>query len=83
MLGDLVSAPSDIQADLFSNQHSNTNQSSAKKQSLMNEMDTVNSRMGKGMFIVGSHGFKKPWQMKQDLKSKCYTTNIDELLVVD
>ncbi|MFQ6334001.1 DUF4113 domain-containing protein [Methylophilus sp. 3sh_L] len=49
----------------------------------MNAMDIVNQRMGKGTLIVGSQGFKKPLQMKQDHKSNSYTININELLVVD
>lgn len=83
MLGDLVSISTEIQTDLFSNQHSNTIQSNVKKQRLMNAMDTVNNRMGKGTLIVGSQGFKRPWQMKQDFKSNSYTTNIDEILLVN
>lgn len=78
MLGDLVPA-SGVQKDLFFSEE----QSPDKKKRLMTALDTVNSKMGRNTLIVGSQGFTRPWQMKQDCKSKSFTTNWDELLVVD
>lgn len=46
-------------------------------------LDAINSKMGRNTLIVGSQGFMQPWQMKQERKSNCFTTNWNELLVVD
>jgi DNA polymerase V len=77
MLGELVSA-SGIQTDLFS-----TMQPNPKSDRLMQAMDLINRKMGKESIKMASEGFKRPWKMKQENKSPCYTTNWDELLKVD
>jgi DNA polymerase V len=77
MLSELVPA-SGIQTDLFSNM-----QPDPKSERLMQVMDLINRKMGKETIKVASEGFKRPWKMKQENKSPCYTTNWDELLKVD
>lgn len=76
-LGELVPATG-IQADLFS-----TLQPNPKSDRLMQAMDLINRKMGKESIKMASEGFKRPWKMKQENKSPCYTTNWDELLKVD
>lgn len=49
---------------------------------LMNVMDQINARMGRGTIKLASEGFKQPWKMKQGNKSPNYTTNWDELICV-
>lgn len=77
MLSELVPA-SAIQTDLFS-----VIQPDSKSERLMVAMDLINRKMGKESLKVASEGFKRPWKMKQENKSPCYTTNWNDLLKVD
>ncbi|HSH86903.1 MAG TPA: Y-family DNA polymerase [Methylophilus sp.] len=77
MLGEIVPAAG-IQNDMFSNMEPDS-----KSDRLMQAMDAVNKKMGKGKLIVGSQGYGQPWAMKQERKSPSYTTNWDELLKID
>ena len=45
-------------------------------------MDGINQKMGKESIKLASEGFKRPWKMKQENKSPCYTTNWNELIKV-
>ena len=75
MLSELVPAEG-CQTDLFASQTA-----SIKSNKLMTVMDNINKKMGKESIKVASEGFKRPWKMKQENKSPCYTTKWDELLV--
>ena len=77
MLSELAPAAG-IQADMFSSM-----QPDSKSERLMNAMDAINRKMGKGSMKMASEGLNKPWAMKQERKSQCYTTDWDELLMVD
>lgn len=77
MLGEIVPAAG-VQEDMFSHSRSTT-----KSDRLMQAMDAVNKKMGKGKLIVGSQGYGQPWAMKQQQKSPSYTTNWEELLKID
>ena len=51
---------------------------SKKSEKLMNVVDTLNlSERGKLYF--GNQGYINTWKMKRDMKSKRYTTKIDEI----
>jgi DNA polymerase V len=76
MLGELVPAEG-IQTDLFS-----ATQVSAKNSKLMLAMDGINKKMGKESIKLASEGFTRPWKMKQENKSPCYTTKWHELIKV-
>ncbi len=69
MLDELVTAQG-IQTDLFSNQSS-----TPKSVQLMATLDSINKRMGKESIKLASEGFRRPWKMKQENKSPCYTTS--------
>ena len=51
-------------------------------QALMNVVDSINNRMGKGTIRLASEGFKKTWSMRREKKSRNYTTDWDELICV-
>jgi DNA polymerase V len=74
MLGQLVTAQG-IQTDLFSVQPSNL-----KSDQLMATLDSINKKMGKESIKLASEGFRKPWKMKQENKSPCYTTNWSDII---
>lgn len=74
MLGELVPEQG-IQSDLFS-----TVQVTPKSSKLMVAMDSINKKMGKESVKLASEGFTRPWKMKQENKSHCFTTNWDELV---
>lgn len=76
MLSELVPAAG-IQGDMFSNMQPNS-----KSERLMNAMDAINRKMGKESLKLASEGFRRPWAMKQERKSQCFTTRWDELLNV-
>ena len=46
---------------------------------LMNAIDTLNQRFGRGSIKVSTCGMHRQWQMKQERKSPCYTTNWQDL----
>jgi DNA polymerase V len=76
MLSELVPALG-VQTDLFSKVQVNP-----KSTQLMTTLDSINKKMGKESVKLASEGFKRPWKMKQENKSPCYTTNWDEILRV-
>ena len=76
MLGELVPKEG-CQTDLFANKTT-----SLKSNTLMTVMDGINKKMGKESIKLASEGFKRPWKMKQENKSPCYTTNWEELVKV-
>lgn len=49
---------------------------------LMQVMDDINKRYGRGSVFIAAQGINKPWVMKQDYLSPKYTTKWDELPVV-
>ena len=74
MLSELVPVEG-VQTDLFSQV-----QLSPKSTLLMQVMDGINRKMGKASIKLASEGINKPWKMKQENKSPCYTTNWGELI---
>jgi DNA polymerase V len=76
MLANLVPAEGQ-QTDLFG-----FKPSLSKSDKLMVVMDEINRKMGKGFLRVSSQGYKQPWAMKQERKSKSFTTKWDELVIV-
>lgn len=49
---------------------------------LMNALDGLNQRFGRGTVKVSTQGAFKEWQMKQERKSPNYTTDWDEVPIV-
>ena len=49
---------------------------------LMNALDGLNQRFGRGTVKVSIQGAYKEWQMKQERKSPNYTTDWDEVPIV-
>jgi DNA polymerase V len=76
MLANLVPAEGQ-QTDLFG-----FKPSVSKSDKLMVVMDEINRKMGKRCLRVSSQGYKQPWAMKQERKSKSFTTKWDELIIV-
>ncbi|HOY70270.1 MAG TPA: translesion error-prone DNA polymerase V subunit UmuC [Methylotenera sp.] len=76
MLSELVPVQG-IQTDLFSSVQVNP-----KSSKLMTTLDQINQKMGKESIKLASEGFKRPWKMKQENKSPCYTTKWEDLVVV-
>lgn len=77
ILSNLVAAKGQ-QTDLFG-----FNSSASKSNQLMSVIDEINSKMGKQHLRIASMGYKQPWAMKQERKSKCFTTKWDELVLVN
>lgn len=61
------------QFDLFSESNH------AREASLMQALDRVNHRYGRGKLRLGAEGAKPKWAMKQEWRSNKYTTRWDEL----
>jgi DNA polymerase V len=49
---------------------------------VMNVLDRINSRFGKGTLRSGQEGFSKGWVMKSEIKSPAYTTKLSEVIQV-
>jgi DNA polymerase V len=75
ILLDLV--PNDIgQKDFFIDDEKINNKA------LMGVVDTINDKYGRRMIQFASCGIGKIWAMRQENRTKAYTTNWDELLIV-
>ena len=57
-------------------------QSSSKEAKLMKAVDSINHLWGSGTVQFASQGLQKKWQGKAEKRSKRYTTQWEELLVV-
>lgn len=55
----------------------------AKSAKLMQVMDNINRRMGKGSLTIAASGTRPRWAMRRDRKSPSYTTEWGELPVAD
>ncbi len=55
---------------------------SKRNDSLMDALDDINDRFGKGKLRPASEGFAKKWEMKSNIKTPAYTTRIDEVIHV-
>lgn len=53
-----------------------------KHADLMKTIDFLSSKMGAGIVKVATEGVKQNWKMKQDFGTPCYTTRLEDLLVV-
>ncbi|WP_415844668.1 DUF4113 domain-containing protein [Stutzerimonas zhaodongensis] len=48
----------------------------------MSIVDQINKREGRGTVRLGRVPTEPDWGMRRDMKSRCYTTNWDELITV-
>ena len=53
-----------------------------RSQRLMETLDAVNARMGRGTLHFGTEGFQRPWAMRQERRSPAYTTRWSDVPVV-
>lgn len=53
--------------------------SQAKSDGLMNVMDAINRKMGKGSLTLAASGIRQRWAMRREQKSPDYTSNWEEL----
>ena len=49
---------------------------------IMKSLDNLNKRFGKNLVRFASQGYGKKWKLRQMRLSPCYTTNVQQLLVV-
>ena len=77
LLSKIVSSK-EYQLDLFSKK-----EGQRKSDNLMTVLDQINTLIGKKILIVAAEGITKPWKMKQNNKSQGYTTNWNDLIVVN
>lgn len=75
MLTDLTSRGTQ-QLDIF------TALSRARSENLMATLDAINSKMGRGAVRIAKEGFSSHWHMRQNNKSKCATTDWNQLVMV-
>jgi DNA polymerase V len=50
-----------------------------KSDSMMQVMDTINRKMGKGIMTIAASGINQRWAMRRERKSPNYTTDWNEL----
>lgn len=53
-----------------------------KHTTVMKAMDSLNDKFGRQKVKVSRQGFDRKWRLKNECISKCYTTNIDEIITV-
>lgn len=78
MLMDLIDR-SPLQGDLF---HQHSEEELARKDRLMSLLDSINSRFGSHTIKLAAEGYSKPWRMRSEMLSPCYTTRWSELAIV-
>lgn len=54
----------------------------ARRRRLMDALDTINARFGRGALFSAATGTERDWSMRRDRRSPCYTTDLDDLPVV-
>lgn len=67
------------QLDLF---HQPRDGELVKKDQLMGVLDRINARFGSHTVKLAAEGYSKPWVMRSQMRSPCYTTRWAELPVV-
>jgi DNA polymerase V len=77
LLSKIVSSK-ECQPDLFSKK-----ERQRKSDNLMIVLDQINTLMGKKMLTVAAEGITQPWKMRQSNRSPGYTTNWNDLIVVN
>ena len=78
MLEDLIDK-SGLQLDLF---HQPSDEELIKRDKLMSLFDSINARFGSHTIKLAAEGFSKPWAMRSQMCSPCYTTRLSELPIV-
>lgn len=68
-----ITPPSDVQPDLFAGR------TDGRSKIVMDLLDGINRKLGRGTLHCARQGFTQPWKMKQEHKSPGYTTRWDEL----
>ncbi|WP_183269967.1 Y-family DNA polymerase [Buttiauxella sp. A111] len=76
MLGDFFSQGV-AQLNLF-----DENSPRLNSEALMQAMDGINKKRGKGTLYFAGQGIQQPWQMKREMLSPRYTTRFSDLLMV-
>ena len=76
MLGDFFSQGV-AQLNLFDDNPPRVN-----SEALMQVLDMINKKKGKGTLYFAGQGIEQPWQMKRAMLSPCYTTRYKDLLLV-
>jgi len=66
-----------VQQSLFERPEENK-----KDGQIMRSLDKLNTRFGKDLVRFASQGYGKKWKLRQLRLSPCYTTNVQQLLVV-
>ncbi|GAB2648445.1 Y-family DNA polymerase [Emticicia sediminis] len=54
----------------------------AKHETIMKAMDVLNDKFGREKVKISKQGFDRKWRLKKELISKCYTTNMDDIIQV-
>ena len=54
-----------------------------KDKELMNTVDIVNNRFGKDLVRFARQGYGKKWKLRQMKLSPCYTTRIEDVLIIN
>ncbi len=71
-----ITPEDELQQDFF------TNADTPKAKVIMSTLDNLNKRFGRNTVNFASSGFERSWITQANLRSRCYTTNWDELLTV-
>lgn len=53
-----------------------------RSQALMQSIDALNARFGRGAVRMGTQLLDETWRMKRDQLSPCYTTRLTDLLTL-
>jgi DNA polymerase V len=72
-----ITPANDVQLNLF------VEDDSEKKKKLNKAVDMLNGRFGRGALKYAVQGYKNEWKLRQDNLSKSFTTNIEDIPVIN
>jgi DNA polymerase V len=71
-----ITPASNLQGNLF------TEPPSEKLNQLMKYIDFINNKLGNDKVRIASQGFNRKWKLRQEKLSPCYSTRLDESIVI-
>jgi DNA polymerase V len=54
-----------------------------RQEKILRSMDRLNALYGRDTIRVAAQGFERKWKLRQERRSPCFTTRMEDLIVVN